>query len=69
MKTTCIGTVSLNAPRDTVEMEENMSYGPVRVQSQTAIQEPVYEVVPDTIKDSEENVCVGENVAYGHIRP
>ncbi len=35
--------INLTTPKGTVEMKDNMSYGPVRVQSQTATQEPVYE--------------------------
>ncbi len=59
--------VALNPLRETVEMKENMSYGPVRVQSQTATQEPVYELV-DTIQPREDVRTVG-NVAYGHVGP
>ncbi len=59
---TIAGTVNLATPREAVEMKENMSYGPVRVQSQTATQEPVYEE-PDTMAVHTEG-----NVAYGHIR-
>ncbi len=50
---TTTGTVTLNPLRETVEMEENTSYGPVRVQSQTATQEPVYELA-DTIQPRED---------------
>ncbi len=48
-------------------MKENMSYGPVRVQSQTATQEPVYEEAD--ILQQPANVHTGGNVAYGHIKP
>ncbi len=59
---TTAGTVNLATPKETVEMKENVSYGPVRVHSQTATQEPVYEE-PDTMAVHTEG-----NVAYGHIR-
>ncbi len=59
---TIAGTVNLTTPKETVEMKENMSYGPLRVHSQTATQEPVYEE-PDTMAVHTEG-----NVAYGHIR-
>ncbi len=60
-----IGAVNLITPREAVEMKENMSYGPVRVQSQTATQEPDYEEA-DTLQQP---VHTGGNIAYGHIRP
>ena len=48
-------------------MKENMSYGPVSVQSQTATEDPVYEVA-DTVQQPED-VPTGGNVAYGYIKP
>ncbi len=54
----------VNLPRETVE---NTSYGPVNVQSQTATQEPVYELA-DTIQPREDVRTAG-NVAYGHVDP
>ncbi len=63
-----IGAASLTTPREAVEMKENMSYGPVRVQSQTATQEPVYEEA-DTLQQPAVHVHTGGNIAYGHIRP
>ncbi len=48
-------------------MKENISFGPVRVQSQTATQEPVYEEAD--ILQQPVNVHTGGNVAYGHIKP
>ena len=51
--------------RETVEMKENMSYGPVKLQSQTATQEPVYEEAD--ILQQVGDVHTGGNVAYGHI--
>ncbi len=64
---TTTGTVTLNPLRETVEMKENTSYGPVKVQSQTATQEPVYELA-DTIQPREDVRTAG-NVAYGHVGP
>ncbi len=64
---TTTGTVTLNPLRETVEMKENTSYGPVKVQSLTATQEPVYELA-DTIQPRED-VCTAGNVAYGHGGP
>ncbi len=61
------GSINLTTPRETVEMKENMSYGPVRVQSQAATEEPVYEEA-DTLQQPV-NVHTGGNIAYGHIRP
>ncbi len=61
------GAVNLAASKETVEMKDNMSYGPVRVQSQTATQEPVYEE-PDAVQQPA-HIHTGGNVAYGHIRP
>ncbi len=61
------GSTNLTTPRETVEMNENMSNGPVRVQSQTATQEPVYEEAD--ILQQPVNVHTGGSVAYGHIRP
>ncbi len=61
------GAVNLGTPKETVEMKENMSYGPVRVQSQTATQEPVYEEAD--ILPQPAIVHTGGNIAYGHIRP
>ncbi len=52
---------------ETVEMKDNMSYGPVRLQSQTATQEPVYEEAD--ILQQPVNVHTRGNVAYGYIRP
>ncbi len=66
MKTTS-GAVALNPLRETVELKENVSYGPVRVQSQTATQEPVYDVA-DTVQPREDVRTTG-NVAYGHFGP
>ncbi len=48
-------------------MKENMSYGPVKVQSQTATQEPIYELA-DTIQPREDVRTAG-NVAYGYVGP
>ncbi len=64
---TTTGTVTLNPLRETVEMKENTSYGPVKAQSQTATQEPVYELA-DTIQPREVVRTAG-NVAYGHVGP
>ncbi len=52
--------------RETVEMKDNMSYGPVRVQSYTATQEPVYEL-PGPVENPRD-IPVGANAAYGHVR-
>ncbi len=59
--------MTLNPLRETVEMKENTSYEPVKVQSQTATQEPVYELA-DTIQPRE-GVRTAGNVAYGHVGP
>ncbi len=45
--------VALNCLRETVQMKVSTSYGPVKVQSQTATQEPVYELA-DTIQPRED---------------
>ncbi len=61
------GAAALNPARETVELKENVSYGPVRVQSQTVTQEPVYELA-DTIQPREDVRTAG-NFAYGHFGP
>ncbi len=48
-----------------VEMKENVSHGPVRIQSQTAAQEPVYEEA-DILQQP---VDTQGNIVYGHIGP
>ncbi len=67
MYTVLVHVGTLNPVRETVEMEDNMSYGPVRVQSYTATQEPVYEL-PGPVENPQD-IPVGGNVAYGHVRP
>ncbi len=64
---TTTDAVAVNPLRETVEMKENTSYGPVKVQSQTATQEPVYDVA-DTIQPRE-SVRTAGNVAYRHVGP
>ncbi len=64
---TTTGKVTLNPLRETVDMKENTSYGPVKLQSQTATREPVYELA-DTIQPRQDVRTAG-NVAYGHVGP
>ncbi len=66
MYTILVRVGTLSPPRETVDMKVNMSYGPVRVQSNTATQEPVYEL-PDPVQNPQD-IPVGGNAAYGHVR-
>ncbi len=67
MYTILVRVGTLSTPRETVDMKVNMSNGPVRVQSNTTTQEPVYEL-PDPVQNPQD-IPVGGNVAYGHVRP
>ncbi len=62
-----LDAANLATPMETVEVKENVSYGPVRLQSQTAIQEPVYDEAI-TVRQPVD-IRTGGNVAYGHVRP
>ncbi len=55
--------MSLNTLRETFEVKDNVSYGPV-TQPQTPAPEPVY----DSADILQQPVHKG-NIAYGHIRP
>ncbi len=56
----------IDVEKKAVEMKDDVSYGPVRVQSQTGTQEAVYEE-PDMLKQAVDVPTEG-NIAYGHIR-